>query len=511
MAPEGANLLANASIPLPALVFAPVTALFGATVSYDLLSNLAIGFSAWTAYLAIRRLTRHRASAFLGGTVYGFSGYMAGQALAHGALLVAVLPPIALLLVDDIRQGRRPLLKAGILGLACAAQLLIHEELLASTLLFSLLVGVLFAWRLRPTLATAAQFVRPVAVGLGLFLVLGVPLVAYQLLGPEHVHGAVMPSGRYVNDLLSFVSPNRLTVLHTSGSAIHTDAFSGFDGEYGGYLGLPLICLLVWTVVRLRRRVVIPATVVGVAALCSLGPRLWVDGHETGIPLPWEVPYHLPLLNDIVPDRLNVFIWLGAAVMVALFVDDLRSRPLAMRGWLAWALVAVSLVVVVPLPTPSAQLVTPSLKAAVSRASGRTPTVLIVPLIEGQLAMYAQLRDGFSYSIPEGGLYVPGVNQPALGMRDAPLLYALTALEGKRSTMAGRTRLDRRCLPQVERAEPLSPACRTLYVAALRKLQVSDVAVIDFGSPRVVEANVRFFRHLLGHPKRIRGATLFVR
>lgn len=34
------------------------------------------------------------------------------------------------------------------------------------------------------------------------------PTVGYQLFGPEHVHGVIVSSGRYVNDLAGFVLPN---------------------------------------------------------------------------------------------------------------------------------------------------------------------------------------------------------------------------------------------------------------------------------------------------------------
>jgi hypothetical protein len=61
--PDGFNLLWNTSILLPAFVLSPVTLLFGAVVSYNLLATLALALSAWCAYLAFRRYVRPEAAA----------------------------------------------------------------------------------------------------------------------------------------------------------------------------------------------------------------------------------------------------------------------------------------------------------------------------------------------------------------------------------------------------------------------------------------------------------------
>src|SRR5713101_4995653 len=59
--------------------------------------------------------------------------------------------------------------------------------------------------------------------------------------------GVIVSSGRYVNDLVGFVVPSSVQWLSTAGSRHLTGGFSGYDGEWGSYLGIPLIALLVWT------------------------------------------------------------------------------------------------------------------------------------------------------------------------------------------------------------------------------------------------------------------------
>src|SRR6202035_1919536 len=125
MAPRGANLMNSTSIFLPALTLWPVTATLGPLESYDVLATLAVSFSAWAAYLALRRITHHRSSAFLGGAIYGFGGYMAGQATAHANLLIVVFPPVVAMLIDDVRRGRSPVKAGLLLGLCAAAQVFV--------------------------------------------------------------------------------------------------------------------------------------------------------------------------------------------------------------------------------------------------------------------------------------------------------------------------------------------------------------------------------------------------
>jgi len=146
-APRGVNLMWNTSLPLPGLLLAPVTLLFGPVVTYDILLVLAVGLSAWTAYLAIRRYVPSRVAAALGGLVYGFSPYMRAHSAGHVNLMLVFLPPVLLLLLDNIvvRQRRTPLRDGALLGLVAACQLLINEEVLGTTALAGALLVVVLA------------------------------------------------------------------------------------------------------------------------------------------------------------------------------------------------------------------------------------------------------------------------------------------------------------------------------------------------------------------------------
>ena len=117
------------------------------------------------------------------------------------------------------------------------------------------------------------------------------------------------------------------------------------------YLGLGLLALIgafAWTG-RRRRRTWVLVAFTALAGLCALGAHLVVRHHHTAIPGVWWPLARLPLLRDALPSRLSVYVFLGATVIVALWLaDPSRGRPAARGG--AWALAALALVTLIPDP-----------------------------------------------------------------------------------------------------------------------------------------------------------------
>jgi hypothetical protein len=512
MAPQGANLLASASIPLPSLLLWPLTAIAGPDLSYDVLATAALGLSAWSAYMALRRLARHRSSAWIGGAVYGFGGYMDGQATAHANLLIALFPPVAAMLLDDVRRARRPWRTGMLLGCCAAAQLYVDEEILATTVIMGLVAAVAIVLSARPTRAMIERYARALVASAAVFAIVAGPALAYQLLGPQHVRGTIVTSGRYVNDLASFLIPSSVNLLSTAGSRHLTAGFSGYNGESGGYLGVPLVLLLMFAIWRLRRRALVLGVLLIAAAVFSLGPHLRVLGHDTGILLPWVIPNHIPLLEDVVPDRFNLYVWLAAAGLLALAIDECRLRPPLGSRAFAVAVLGVPLIAVFPTLTPSEVVRVPPVvgsSVVLRRLVPDATTVLITPWSDGQLAMYAQASAGFAYRIPDGGVFVPNKAGASYGMRQGPLLYALSALGGQASTRAGRTHEDARCLAELARGRGLSTGCRAHYRSALRALHIDVVVVLDSDVTAGTRRYLHFFEALLGHSVGTTGARVF--
>ena len=106
---------------------------------------------------------------------------------------------------------------------------------------------------------------------------------------------------------------------------------AGSTLENGFYLGFPLLILLGYLVIRCRRvPLVATAAVVGVAAfILGLGPRLTVDGKVTGIPLPFAIFRHLPIVQNLEAARFSLYVQLAAAIIFALGLDQVWAH-----GWL---------------------------------------------------------------------------------------------------------------------------------------------------------------------------------
>jgi hypothetical protein len=103
-----------------------------------------------------------------------------------------------------------------------------------------------------------------------------------------------------------------------------------FDStEDGGYIGIPLLVLAAAFAWRSRRSARMQLTVVllAVSALLSLGSSLYVAGHATGVPLPFALIAHLPLLNDILPSRISFATSGLVAAVIAFGLDDWRLSP----------------------------------------------------------------------------------------------------------------------------------------------------------------------------------------
>src|ERR1700761_4196836 len=149
-APAGVNLMWSPSMPLLGLLGWLPAKIGGPIFGFNVLVVLGITLSGLTAWLAIRRWTGDGIGAVVGGAVYAFSPYVVSHAALHLNLSTAWVPPLFLLVVDEmLLTRRRPAWQSGAaLGVLGVAQLLISEELLATSVIAGLvLVGVLTAVR----------------------------------------------------------------------------------------------------------------------------------------------------------------------------------------------------------------------------------------------------------------------------------------------------------------------------------------------------------------------------
>ena len=476
--PYGLNLLVNTSTLALGLVAMPVTLLFGAVVSYNLLCTLAFATSAWAAYVLVRRFTAWRPAAFVGGLLYGFSPYMISQGVGHLNLYFVPLPPLILLVLHDIlvRRPGRPWRRGAVLGLLVVVQFFISSEILLGTVIMGAAATVLCALSARRRARESFPYVLRALASAG---VVAVALLAYPIwfafAGPDHIVGPIQSAPQvYRADLLGSVLPDNLQRIAPARLAAIANRFAGNSSENGSYLGLPLVILLVAAVVVLWRdlRVRIVGLLGAFALLLSLGSRLEVDNHIIHpLLLPEAAFDKLPFFQNVIPARYSLYVVLSAAVVLGIVLERVRrSRAWPGRAAALAVTAALGAVVLVPLvpvwPYPMEPAGPPPyFTSAAADAIPAGSVALLYPFPDANFANPAvwQAATFLRFRMPGGRFIVPGPRG---------------RFEPSRPSLTDTT------LTAVTAGQPpaRSPELRSRIVAQLRQWGVRTIVAVPVGA-----------------------------
>ena len=350
--PYGINLPANTSFLAISLPLAPVTWAFGPVASLNVAATLAPVATALSARALLLRWTTWQPAAFLAGLFYGFSPFVIENlTLQHVEFATLVVPPLLFWCLDEllVRQRGRAWAWGLALGGLCTLQFFLSSELLVVCVLAASIGVVLLvvAGLVRDREAVLAR-VRHAATGLATAAATGLVLLAYPawyaVAGPRSLPAQVYPYIEY------FGSAWRTLLLpadaHDRGpnAILETYGYFGSHPLLLGYLGLGMSAVLVVGLVWFRRdgRLWFCAALLVILELLSLGAVAW----------PWRLFDHLPVVQNVVPDRIAGVADLFAAVMFGVIVDRARAWGPASSGRhlprpgtaVAWALAAVALV-----------------------------------------------------------------------------------------------------------------------------------------------------------------------
>jgi hypothetical protein len=459
--PSGINLADNVGFPLLGTLLAPVTALIGPVGTFVLLLRLGLVLSSLSAFLVLRRLVRSGLAAGVGGALYGFSPYMTHQAPVHLFLAFVPLPPIMLLIVAEevSRSHSGAAFKRGmLLGVLVVVQYFISAEVLITTALMAVVTLAVFAaWemaRRRPPLTQMKALCRLMAGA----TTVAVPCLAYPawyaLFGPQRVVGPTQPVTLPGIDVLGSVLPADRYLL-AGGILGWRGPTVPLLGDMA-FLGVPLLILLVWVVVRFRNLIAVrTVAVLAVAAwLLALGPRLVVNGRVTRVPLPFALLTRIPILQDVIPARLTLYVDWAAAVLVAFAIAGLientrlvnRStgvragtmtrRKAAAVASIGAAGIAAALAPVLPVSRISVAALGTVERFAGGSVSHHIPTGAVVltvpyPAYPSDQAMLWQAEDSMRFSLVGGYALRPDPN-PALNKTPLPSApAAIAAIMGR--------------------------------------------------------------------------------
>ncbi|MBM7519383.1 hypothetical protein [Nocardioides nitrophenolicus] len=335
-APEGLDLGNAISIPGPSLLVAPVTLLFGGTAGYNVAFLLPIVLAAVATYLLAIELGANRIGALLAGSLVVVAPYFAGHGLGHMNLMwIFGLPAIAWLVARHVNGRLR------LRWLACGVAVVIAFTLASSSELFVTQIAFgLVAWAVALVIAEQRHRRPLVRAGIATVcggiggLVLGAPVI-YASFRSGIPETAANPVRSYPADLTNLLAPTELMEFGSRTFAPLRSTWLGNGAENTAYLTVPLIVfvLCVLWVARGSRRLVALLVFGAIALVCSFGPSLTIAGKPT-VDMPWLVATHLPVIEHALPVRFSSFVWMAAALLVAL-VWTSRQLPRLLTGVLA--------------------------------------------------------------------------------------------------------------------------------------------------------------------------------
>jgi hypothetical protein len=340
--PHGFNMTWATSVPLAALLMWPITWLWGAVVSYNVLSLAAPAVAAWTAFLLARYLTRNTPASFVGGYLFGFSAYELGEMLGHLNLnMIFVVPLFVLLVVQRIRGDlSRPRFVAA-LALAMFFQMGFSSELLATSCFFGAITwGIFLAFATGEERRRLWTVAGEIILATGIMVAVAAPFLYFVMQNRADVPPQIHDAAAFSNDPLNYLLPYDLFLGRTLFWANPLPALSHYrdNAGYDAYLGLPLIVILILQLRELRRRPYLKPLLLSLFAIVilSLGPALHIANVATKLWLPWGLALHLPLISQALPNRFAMYVALAAGLTAALWLAAAgNARERAWRYTLA--------------------------------------------------------------------------------------------------------------------------------------------------------------------------------
>ncbi len=346
-APVGVQLGFHTMMPLPGVLFTPVTLAFGPAFSYNLWTVILPGLLCYTTYRAARLWLRSATGAAGAAVFFGLSAMLTQQDWYHlNIALGAMFLPMALEASVRLRRtpGRR---QAIILGLVMGAAVLSDQE---SAVLAAIVVAlVLLPWLLRhPSWAR----LWPVLLACVAGTVVASPQIIAMLQEVIASHGGLsidpkllaVSYKQYGIGLPGMFTPTpRVTTFGLdplAGPFLH-----GRDNEGMPMFGTTLTVLAVLGLIaswRRRSAWQLAALWIGCAAL-ALGTSLWIGKHQylplssvwNGVRVSNLMPYtwfvRLPGLSSFrEADRLAILGLLPAALLAGAAVEWCRyhAKPL---------------------------------------------------------------------------------------------------------------------------------------------------------------------------------------
>ncbi|MBN1661911.1 MAG: hypothetical protein JXA93_26185 [Anaerolineae bacterium] len=394
--PLGINLAFYTLTLLNGLLSIPLQATAGLVAASNLLLLSSFVVGAYGAFLLAREQgigERAAWPALVAGGIYAFvSSKMGYAALGQWNIASSQWIPFYVLYLFKMgerpRRWRYPLLAALFLLLQAYAELTYASFLV----LFTLLWAGWQAWReLRSRQAASLLPLATRLAVVGLLFIAGLSPVLAMMIPEMQAEGNLLTEGGgfadvFSADLLGFLIPTR---LHPVFGALPAE----FDFHHGVgqhlYAGYALLALASLGVAAGWRRPAVRFWLLSAAVfgLLTLGPALQVNGHDTGLPLPFALVSRLPFFEgNRYPSRYSVLLFLSLAMLAGYGARTLRGAGNRVSGIGRGAIVAGSALLValllfehLSIPLPMSDMRVPPIYDRIGALEGDF-TLLDVPV-----------------------------------------------------------------------------------------------------------------------------------
>jgi len=337
--PLGINLAFYTLTVLNGLLSIPLQATLGLVPASNLLllsSFILSGYGAFLLASYFLEAGKERVAccllpaSFLAGLLYAFaSSKLFYAALGQWNIASSQWIPFYLLYLfktgEQPRRWRYPILAGLFLLFQAYAEMTYASFLVLFTALW-LIFRLPGSWRLWLNLAL-----------LGLIFAVGLLPILAMMVPDLRVEGDILVEGGgfadiFSADLLGFLVPTMHHPLF--GSLVESFHFDHTVGQHL-YLGYSVLILALTGIITCWRRPEVKFWLVSTLFfwLLSLGPTLRINGHDTGLPLPFTLVAQLPFFKgNRYPSRYSVLLVLSLAMLVGFGTHRLLGKVIRGRG-----------------------------------------------------------------------------------------------------------------------------------------------------------------------------------
>ena len=403
--PTGAPLALTFSISLISIILSPITLMFGYFTTYNIIAILAPVLAAFSTFLLCREFINKFFPSLIGGYIFGFSSYLLGQMIAHIAFILIFPIPLALyFIVKWFKNSLSNKLLIIALTAIFVFEFSSNLEIFATATFFGGLTFLLAFFILNKELKYRfLLLLQNIIISYVLTILIVLPYIFYLVKQWGAYPQIATPPSVFSVDLLNYIFPTKITYF---GSKIFYQLSQSFHEpfvETGAYIGLPLIIIIIATTIKFFKNEYIKliSIITILIVVLSFGPKLHIEGMQL-FNMPWLIFMKIPLIKGAMPDRFAMYVFLGAAMIVAFWLE--KSVHQNYLKYLAGLIVVLSLLPNLSQGFWHSKIYTPLFfkKGYYKRYIKKNETVVIIPYSNNGLSMAWQVETHMYFRMAGG-------------------------------------------------------------------------------------------------------------